>query len=725
MDFIKGKYKSNIYSGDAGYKVGLFRVKEASSNLEDKVVNKTIVFTGVFPELNNDDTYILYGELVNHIRYGEQFKVTSYERLKPEGKDAVLEFFSSSFIKGCGEKTAKKIVDTLGEDAIKLIKEDKHNLDKVKLSSKQKDKIYESIMEYYDSDEIIKYLMGLEFTVKEISTLLEKYNKRIKKVLTDDLYSLVDIISFDKLDKIYFKLYEDTNDMRIKACIIETLKRLAEENGDTYSFKEEIYDYLLNVFNIDLYDIFDEYMNILNREGLIVHINQRYYLREYYNSEIEIAIRLNKILSYENRLIDDFDVCINDIQKEFNIKYNKEQVKAIKTVLENQITIVTGGPGTGKTTIINGLLRMFQEANRYSYRDMNKKVALLAPTGRASKRMSELTTYGASTIHRFLKWNKDTNEFGVNEYNVEYKELVIVDEVSMIDSLLLANLLKGLDPRVKLVLVGDSAQLPSVSAGNVLKDIIDSDCFPHVELNSIYRQSDNSFIPILAQEIKNISIDSDISEKKDDFNFLICDRKNVKSMLKQIVNRSVEKGLTEKNIQVLAPMYKGENGLDNLNKILQEIFNPPSDELDECEVGSVLYRVNDKVINLVNNVELNIFNGDIGYIKSINPHSKDFMLIDFDGITVTLKREDMPQIQHAYAMSIHKSQGGEFDHVIIPITIEYRKMLYNKLIYTGVSRAKKSLVLLGEPQAFLMAVNNQGASRKTSLDEAIINSLSK
>ncbi len=722
MDFIKGKFRSTIYSGDAGYKVGLFRVKEASDNIADKVINKTVTFTGTFPELNMEDTYIFYGELVDHIRYGEQFKVESYERVEPEGKDAVLEFFSSSFIKGCGEKSAKKIVDALGEDAIKLIKEDKHNLDRVKLTEKQKDNIYKSVMNYYDSDEIIKYLMSLEFSVKEISALLERYGKRIKKIVTEDLYSLIDYVEFNKLDRAYFKIYEETNDMRIKACIVEALRRLAEEYGDTYSYKEEIYDSMLNNFNIDLYDIFDEYMDILARENKIVHINSRYYLRELYDSEKEISYRLLKIFSYENSMINRFDILIEDIQKEFGIEYNKEQLQAIKTALDNSVTIITGGPGTGKTTIINGLLRCFQEINGYSGRKMGEVVALLAPTGRASKRMSELTNYGASTIHRFLKWNKDNNEFGVNEYNKEHPELVIVDEVSMIDSLLMSSLLKGLDSRTKLILVGDDAQLPSVYAGNVLKDLIDSDMFPHIRLNNIYRQSDNSFIPILAKEIKSVNIESNLEEKKDDFNFLVCESRNVKSMLKQIVMKSVEKGLDERDVQVLVPMYKGENGIDNLNKLLQDIFNPYDDDFEEVEIGGVIYRENDKVINLVNNIDQNIFNGDIGYIRVINKRSKEFMKVDFYGNLVTFKREDISQIKHAYAMSIHKSQGGEFNHVIIPITMEFRRMLYNKLIYTGVSRAKKSLVLIGDPRAFLMSVNNNyGRERKTSLDEMIIN----
>lgn len=354
---------------------------------------------------------------------------------------------------------------------------------------------------------------------------------------------------------------------------------------------------------------------------------------------------------------------------------------------------------------------------------MGRKVALLAPTGRASKRMSETTNFGASTIHRYLKWNHETKEFGINELNRTEHKFIIVDETSMIDSELMASLLRGIYHNIKIVFVGDEHQLPSVGPGNVLKDIIASDMFPHVRLSNIYRQSDNSYIPVLAQEIKEVADYIDLENKKDDYNFLECDRKNIKLMLKNIVNRCIDKGMNEREMQILAPMYKGENGIDNLNVILQELFNPPTPNLNEVHIGSLIYRENDKVINLVNNIDQNIFNGDIGYIKSINTNkSSEFMVIDYYGNLVTLKKDEVPTIKHAYAMSIHKSQGSEFNHVIIPMSKEYNRMLYNKLLYTGVSRAKKSLVIIGDSNAFMYAVKNSySKERKTSLTELIMN----
>lgn len=722
MDYIKGKYKSSIFESETGYKVGLFRVKE--TNLEnDDIVNKTLTFTGYFHELNTEDVYIFYGSYTYHERYGYQFQVSSYERVEPEGKDAVIEFLTSSFISGCGEKTAKKIVEVLGENAITLIKEDKQNLINVGLPPKTIEKIYNSIMNYYDQDEIIIYLKSLDFSVKEITKIINMYGNKVKRIIEYDLYSLVDYIEFNKLDKAYFKIYETTNDMRIKACVVETMKRLTFESGDTYSYKEEIYNYMLNNFKIDLYDKFDSILQELEFEGKVKIYNSKYYLSEYYVDEHYISDALWDIYEHDTRDIKNFDNYIYQIELEYGIKYNEEQKKAIMEALNNSVTIITGGPGTGKTTIINGLIRMFQYVHNLTDLQMNRNVALLAPTGRASKRMSETTNFGASTIHRYLKWNHETKEFGVTEYNPNEHRLIIVDETSMIDNYLLANLLRGIDHNCKLVLVGDEFQLPSVGPGNILSDIISSDMFPHVRLTNIYRQSDNSFIPILASEIKNVDITSNIEEKKDDYNFLKCDRNNVKAKLKSIAELCIDKGMTDHDIQVLAPMYKGENGIDNLNIILQDIFNPKNKKLEEVQIGPVIYRENDKIINLVNNVDQNIFNGDIGYIRSINKtKSQEFMTIDFYGNFVTLKREDVNTIKHAYAMSIHKSQGSEFNHVIIPVTKEYTRMLYNKLIYTGVSRAKKSLVLIGDVEAFNYAVKNSySIERKTSLTEFITN----
>ena len=345
-------------------------------------------------------------------------------------------------------------------------------------------------------------------------------------------------------------------------------------------------------------------------------------------------------------------------------------------------------------------------------------IALLAPTGRASKKMASSTSLPAYTIHRYLKWYKDSNDFFYNEYNKTNHRLIIVDEVSMIDIDLFNALLNGISPGVKLILVGDTFQLPSVGPGLVLDDIISSDYFNYVPLNQIYRQSDNSYIPYLAKEIKNNDLSEEFLNKRDDYSFFQTKSNQIKGAIEQIIKISLEKGIDERHMQVLAPMYKGENGIDNLNVVLQNIYNPVSDKKEEINYGDVIYRVGDKVLQLVNDLDNNVFNGDIGYIEAINGKT---VSIDFEGNRVEYEKKNLKQIKHAYAITIHKSQGSEFEHVIMPISNSYYKMLYNKLIYTGVSRAKKTLTIVGDPYSFVRAVgNNYSANRKTSLKTKII-----
>lgn len=722
MDKITGKFKKIIFDGNNGYKVILFRVKETSDNLSE-LVNKTITINGYFHETNIDESYELEGNYVLNEKYGYQFQVTSYKKQEIVGVNRVEEFLTSPFVKGCGEKTAKKIVETLGEDAINLIKEDKNNLIKVGLADSTVEKIYKSIMDYYETDETIMFLKSLDFSNKEVMKIVNKYGNKATNVAKNNLYAFIEFVDFNSLDKAFFKIYEETNEMRIQACIIEAIKRITFSSGDTYTYKEEILNALNQEFEITTDENIDDIFEKLIFSGNLKVLDNKYYLMENYLDEINIANTLSKMLNNDETIIKDFEKFLPYVESEFNIKYDENQKNAIKEVLKQPVSIITGGPGTGKTTIIKGLLRMYQYLNNLTDLQMTNNIALLAPTGRASKRMSETTNFAASTIHRYLKWNKELNEFGINEYNKEIHKFIIVDETSMIDNFLMSSLLKGINDNTKICFVGDEYQLPSVNSGNVLKDMISSQLFPHIRLTEIYRQSDNSFIPILASEIKDMDITSSIETKKDDYNFLDCNKEDIKEMIGKIVLKSIEHGIDEKRIQILAPMYKGINGIDEINKVLQMIFNPYNVNKNEVEIGTIIYRVGDKIINLVNNVEENIFNGDIGYIKEINKNKpSEFMKIDFYGNPVTLKRDELQSIKHAYAMSIHKSQGSEFDHVIMPITKEYMRMLYNKLIYTGVSRAKKSLVLIGDKSAFMFAVkNNYSRERKTSLTEFIMN----
>lgn len=728
MEYIKGKFKKTIYesNGGNGYKIGLIRVKEASDNLKEELVNHTVTFTGYFYDLVIDENYVFQGSYIENAKYGYQFQVSSYEHVQPEGRDAIVDFLSSSLVKGCGEKTANDIVNVLGDDALNKIKEDKSCLMLVpKMTEKKMENIYNSVRKYENSDEIIIYLTKLGFTMKDAMKLLNSYGLSIKSVLEENVYTLIDDIDFKTLDKVYFNLHDSTDENRIEACIIEAMKELSFDAGDTYSYKDEIREKLSSFDVVLSSEEFDERMTILMKRREVRIENDMYFLYGNFKMELSIADALFEINSRPVSKIPNLDARIDKFSEANQMNYNTDQKRAIAAALEENVTIITGGPGTGKTTIAKAIAGLFIDMHPYSEKQALEEIALLAPTGRAAKRMSDLTGLPAMTIHRYLKWDKTTGKFEYNEYNKHIEKLVIVDETSMIDTETFYALLKGIDHNVRLVIVGDDNQLPSVGPGLILSDLIASDLFNHIPLREIYRQSVGSSIPYLCLNIKDHELDEESISRKEDFSFLNVDVHMVKDTIKSICKLSIKKGIDVNNIQILAPMYKGENGIDNLNAILQELFNPASKEKGEMRFGETIYRVGDKVLQLVNDPDNNIYNGDIGYVVETNPTSKDKVLaVNFYGSAVYYKREDIINLKHAYAITIHKSQGSEFDHVIMPITMNYGRMLYNKLLYTGISRAKKSLTLLGNPQAFYMGVNNDySLNRKTNLVACLLNKL--
>ena len=727
MDYIKGKIRNIIYQNkDNGYVVAVFRVKETNDPKMEEYAGKTVTITGTFLDINDEETFILYGSPTRHERFGFQYQVSSYEKEKISSEDALTEFLSSSLVKGCGEKSAKKIVEILGMDAIEKIKNDEHALDIIPgLSDAKKMSIRSSLLEYSDADDSLLKLKELGFSIPEATKIYKKYGASTKYIIEANLYVLTEIMDFNKIDVIFKSNHEELDTVRLKACMIEAMKRLSNNNGDTYYKIDEIKDSLKKEFDLILDDItFEEIVYSLEEENKIVVEQDLYYLTEYYDAEKDITDNLYQLNVNNTTPFWEFDEEISRLEEENKVSYNEDQKNAIKKALENKITIISGGPGTGKTTIINAIVKLYIKMHDFSPMEVLANIALLAPTGRASKKMSSSTGLPAMTIHRFLKWNKDTGNFGVNEYHKAQENLIIVDEMSMIDVTLFNALLKGIKSNVQLIMVGDVHQLPSVGPGLILNDLIESDLFTFCPLEKIYRQSENSYIPYLALEIKNKDLSLDFVSQKDDYNFLSVDGKYIKDMIKKICMMSKAKGLNEEDIQILAPMYKGENGIDNLNAILQELFNPKSSKKEEIRYGDVVYRENDKILQLQNNPDSNVFNGDIGYIRKIIPKTnknKDIIIIDFEGVKVEYTKEDLNQIKHAYAITIHKSQGSEFSHVILPITRNYYKMLYNKLIYTGVSRAKKSLVIIGEAESFMMAVKNDYASsRKTMLKEKLL-----
>lgn len=725
MSRITGNFKKTIYhNSNNSYLIGLFKVKETSSDL-DKFINKTITITGYLPDLNEIDSYNLEGSLVNHEKYGEQFMVNSFERIMPKETDSMVSVLSSDMFKGIGKKTAENIVSMFHEDTFDVILNQPNNLLLVKgVSEKQVRVLHEALKAYQGSYEIVLELSKLGFSTKDSLKIYSKFKEKSFNYLNEDIYRayyFIDDIYFKVCDYIFLKNNNDKLDKRrVKAVFIYVLRELTNKLSHTYYYLEEIIPYINKVLNSEVSDkLMLDSINSLISDELLVVKDSKIYLKEYYDAEIFIARRLRLLAHTKEEKIKNYDDYFKEVALNNNIIYNEEQKEAIYNALTNKCLVITGGPGTGKTTIIKGIIDMYQVINKFKTKDMLDNLVLLAPTGRASKRMSEATNYKASTIHRFLKWNKDTNKFQINEYNKSNASFVIIDESSMLDTLILSNLLKGLSSNTKIIFVGDANQLPSVGAGNVLKDIIDSEEIKIIKLKNLYRQGKDSNIITFAHNINEGILDKGIFDKGEDLKFVKCPDSKVLEKIKE----EVEKCKND-DLQVLAPLYKTINGIDNINKNLQEFINPKSPVKKEVTIGEFIYRENDKVIELANMPDEFVFNGDIGIIDKIKIAGKKEIFIDYDGNLVKYTPAMFNKFSLAYAISIHKSQGSEFKTVIIPIVKGYNKMLYRKLIYTGVTRSKEKLILIGDIKALEMAINNNNEQkRRTSLNYYLKNGI--
>ena len=722
MSEIKGKLSKIIFHNNQnGYTVGLLKVKE--SDIDD-LVNKTVTFTGSLPDLNEIDTYIMTGSLTNHEKYGSQFQVKSINRIMPQETDAMIDILSSNLFKGIGKKTAEKLVSVFKEKTFDVILNDTGNLLLIPgISEKQAKTLKEALKQYQGSYEDILMLNKLGFSTSESMKIYHYYKDKLNEVLDGNLYNIyydIDEISFPRVDSIFVAKYEKDSPSRVAGAIIYIIKTLSMTYGHTYFSKEEVNSYLFRVLKVEVSEkvVADAYNSLLVDERIVIK-DDRLYLWEMYEAETLIARRL-RLLAHEDKIkYKNLDTKIKEIETHYGIVYTDEQLDAIKLAITRKVAIITGGPGTGKTTIINAIVKLFIKENKYNKEEVASNIILLAPTGKAAKKLSLSTGLGAQTIHRLLRWHKEEDSFEFNEHNKLFHKLVIVDECSMIDVSLMKALLCAYNSNIKLVLVGDIYQLPSVGPGLVLHDLIESDLFSFNMLSTIYRQSDNSYIPFLAKDIKAQNLEDDFTSKRDDYSFIITSEDKILETVIKCVNYGLTKGIDETKMQVLAPMYKGINGIDNLNKYLEKVYNKEKN-LFEVKYGDKNYRVGDKVLQLVNDSDNNVFNGDIGKITNIYTGSDDKIKIsiDFDGNLVFYEKKDLKNITLAYAITIHKSQGSEFEHVIMPLSKDYSIMLYNKLIYTGVSRAKKSLTIIGDPSSFIRAVsNNYSKERRTSLKE--------
>lgn len=719
MSYIKGNFRKYIYKSEKGYTVGLIKIKETDLSIN----TNTITFTGYFDDLNETDIYLLNGNIVNHDKYGNQFNVTSYEIVLPEDKDHIIDFLSSEIFKGIGEKKASKIVDHLGLNCLTLILENKDLLLEVPtVTKKQQETIYNSLLEYKTSYDKMLNLTKIGFSMKDALKIEKYYGNNLDTVLTSPYQMIEEIkeITFPKIEKLRTNLKIEKEDIdRVSYGIIYVLENLSFATGNTYTSYEELTNYSKKVLNIDENTIIKGLSKLVNLGKIIIDGN-KYILMESYNSEVYIAKRLT-VLSREYSNIS-YEEEISNIEEKLGCIFNKEQKQAIETSFNSNFSIITGGPGTGKTKVIKAITSLYKIINNLSRKDLLESLVLLAPTGRASKRMSMESGLPSYTIHRFLKWKKEENTFLINEENKSDAKLVIIDEASMLDNDLFYNLLLGLKANCKIIMIGDYNQLPSVGAGQVLKDLIESDCLPVTYLNKLYRQASNSNINFLAHDIIEGKLDMSLFNESEDLTFVSCNSTNLKEKLQEFA--LTYKDLSIYDIQVLAPMYKGENGIDSLNIYMQDLLNKKQNKKNELLYNGTIYREGDKVIQLVNSIDDNVFNGDIGEIIKVTKQNKKEIICDFDNNLVNYNTSTFENFKLGYTISIHKSQGSEFKIVILPVLNSYNFMLYRKIIYTAITRAKEKLIVLGEESALKKAIStDKDENRKTLLKDLIISSI--
>ena len=639
--------------------------------------------------------------------------------------------------KGVGKKTAQNIVNTLGDNAINDILDDHSVLEKVSgLSKKKQKQIAEQISANQESEKIMIRLHDLGFGPKLSMAIYQFYLGDTLTILDRNPYQLIyDIkgIGFNKADQLARNIGIAYNDNeRLKAALLYTLEEECIKQGHTYLPINVVIDLTVDVLNYQDEEVIepeklDEMLQYLNEEKRLIIDNEQVAIPSLYYSEIKSVQNLFRIKTHTNKLTEieqsDLQMHIGEIEDANQVNYAASQKEALQTAINSKVMLLTGGPGTGKTTVIKGIVELYAEIHGLSldyddYVNDDYPVVLAAPTGRASKRLQESTGLEAMTIHRLIGWNQDTKPEDILENEINAR-LIIIDEMSMVDTWLFHQFLSAVPLDAQLIFVGDEDQLPSVGPGQVFKDLIESKAIPRVNLTEVYRQQDGSSIIELAHRMK-LGQKIDITQRFHDRSFINCQANQIPTVVEKVVTSAVNKGYTMADIQVLAPMYKGNAGIKRLNQVLQDILNPKKKDTREIEFGDVVFRKGDKVLQLVNRPNDNIFNGDIGVIVGIfwakeNALNKDVLVVDFEGNEITFTKQDMMELTHAYCTSIHKSQGSEFPIVIMPIVKQYFRMLQRPILYTGLTRAKTSLVLLGDPEAFDIGLKTNGQARLTQL----------
>ena len=695
-----------------------------------------IIVTGTMADVIEGEEYTFWGQIVQHSKYGEQLQISRYERAKPTSK-GLVKYFSSSHFKGIGLKTAQKIVELYGENTIDEILEHPEKLETISgLSSKSREAFVSTLRLNYGTEMVLAKLANYGIPNKLAIQIQDTYKEETIDIVENYPYQLVEDIKglgFTIADQLAQELgIESQAPERFRAGLIHSLLNACMESGDTYVEARDLLEKTLNLLEssrpveLEPSQLAQELSNLIEEEK-VQQVDTRIFDNSLFFAEEGIHNHLIRILEKEEPNKHEIEIIqdhIATVEEELGIQYDAFQKQAICDAIQNKVFILTGGPGTGKTTVINGIIAVYALLEGLDLRKKsNLPILLAAPTGRAARRMNELTDLPSATIHRHLGMTGDDDTSHLEDYLDA--DFIIVDEFSMVDTWLANQLFSNISSTSKILIVGDSDQLPSVSPGQVLADLLQIPSIPQTRLERIYRQSEESTIVTLASQIRQGILPADFTQKKADRSYFEIASNQIPATIEKILDAAIRSGIPARDIQVLAPMYRGVAGIDAINQLMQELLNPLQKGQISFEASQFQYRSGDKVIHLVNDAEVNVFNGDLGYITDLIPgkyteSKQDEMMIDFDGNEVIYPRNEWYKIRLAYAMSIHKSQGSEFPVVFLPITSASKRMLERNLIYTAITRAKSKLILLGELQAFDYATKHIGTSRKTYLIERFI-----